>query len=823
VGTILELQEWLGVFQETQDLREGRRVKISTILGYIDYGDMTLPEFQRGYVWNRSQVRGLFSSLYRGYPVGSLLIWTTEVPPSLRRDDSEIPGVVRLLLDGQQRITSIYGVMRGKPPAFFQGNERAFRDLYFDLRSETFEFYGPVKMRGDRLWINVTELYQRGIEEMMSTIASPEDSFATTLEYSTRLGRIYDIQQRVMHIEEIMGSERTIDEVVDIFNRVNSGGTKLSKADLALARIAADRPAARNELRTVLAKWERAGYSFKIDWLLRGVTAVVTKQARFSGLVDVESEAFAHGIRRTERALDFMLNLISDRLGLDHDRVLGGRYALPVIAPFVDEHGGSISDDALQRKILYWYVNSFMWGRYSGSTETKMQRDLEALEQSGVDGLIEELRLARTSLEVRPEDLDAWSTGARLYPVLYMMTRVGGARDLVSGLSLAAGMLGQQSSLQVHHVFPKKLLYEAGYKRPQVNALANFSFLTAVSNQSIGARRPREYLAEVAARHPGVLASQWIPEDPALWEIDRYLDFLQARRELMARAVNDFLARLLEEDEALPEVVPGAQSVAPSYEDEESADVSRILGLVKALGLQQPEVDFEVVDRETGEILALADVVWPLGVQEGLTEPVAFLAEADAEAESRLGELGYRFFTSLERLVWYLEELVGVDIDGDGELGEPDAATGPTFAEKGHLGRGDSASDVDGLAGGECRGSSDVSSDELGGRSGEADSTPDSETCREGARAPEQNSDLCKHGFSPSECHTCRHSTPVYVTGGGQAYHLERDCSALQRGQDEVLARGGTPEPIETRTLSRALADGRHLCRACASRADEGI
>ena len=83
-------------------------------------------------------------------------------------------------------------------------------------------------------------------------------------------------------------------------------------------------------------------------------------------------------------------------------------------------------------------------------------------------------------------------------------------------------------------------------------------------------------------------------------------------------------------------------------------------------------IDFELVDPESGELQALADLAWPEGVQEGLTDPVAFLTEPDSEMEERLNELGYRFFTSEERLIWYLEKLVGVDIDGDGVLGEPD-------------------------------------------------------------------------------------------------------------------------------------------------------
>ena len=98
-------------------------MRISTILDHIDSGYMALPEFQRGYVWSRAQVRALFDSLYRGHPVGSLLVWATESRGADHRGDGQLAsGVVKLLLDGQQRITSLYGVQRGKPPKFFDGD-----------------------------------------------------------------------------------------------------------------------------------------------------------------------------------------------------------------------------------------------------------------------------------------------------------------------------------------------------------------------------------------------------------------------------------------------------------------------------------------------------------------------------------------------------------------------------------------------------------------------------------------------------------------------------------------------------------------------------
>jgi uncharacterized protein with ParB-like and HNH nuclease domain len=123
--------------------------KLSAILDQIDGGTMLLPEFQRGYVWNRDQVRGLMRSLYRGYPVGALLVWETDTTDQAVRGAVGARGTRSLLLDGQQRVTTLYGLIRGRPPAFFDGDAEAFSGLRFNVETESFEFYGPVKMKDD--------------------------------------------------------------------------------------------------------------------------------------------------------------------------------------------------------------------------------------------------------------------------------------------------------------------------------------------------------------------------------------------------------------------------------------------------------------------------------------------------------------------------------------------------------------------------------------------------------------------------------------------------------------------------------------------------
>jgi hypothetical protein len=635
--------------------------KLSTLLDLIDNGTVQLPEFQRGYVWNRDQVRGLMRSLYRRYPVGSLLLWQTRSEGVSARGSGAVPkGYVELLLDGQQRITSLYGIVRGKPPAFFEGHAEAFTGLHFHLEEEVFEFYAPAKMKGNPLWVDVTRLMQEGLDPWLEVIHASPELKPRFGEYVSRLNAICGIKELDFHSEVITGEDKTVDVVVEIFDRVNSGGTKLSKADLALAKVCAEWPDARPRLRSALARWDKAGFHFKIDWLLRVVNAVATGEALFSKLASVSVDQFAEALDRSEKILDTLLNNVSSHLGLDHDRVLAGRYGFPVMVRCLDRQGGKFADAAERDRLLYWYVHSFLWARYSGASETILNQDLEAADTAGVDRLIELLAQGRGDLVVRPADFaGGYGLGARFYPLLYMLTRVRGARDFWNGApELKAQLLGKLSSLQVHHIFPKAKLYQHDYTRGQVNDIANFCYLTQETNLWVTNRDPAEYFAKVEDKYPGALASQWIPIDPELWQMGRYLEFLEARRVLLAEAANQFLNSLLT---ALPvpveEPVSAAPVVAPeeAEADEAVAEIGALLGWMRAQGYAEPEIDVEITDPDTGESLAIAEAYWPRGLQEGLGEPVVLELELTAAFDARLQALGYRVFSSVEALRSYVE------------------------------------------------------------------------------------------------------------------------------------------------------------------------
>lgn len=646
-------------------------MKISTILDHIDSGHMALPEFQRGYVWNRDQVRGLFDSLYRRHPVGGLLVWVTESKSAVHRGDGPLAaGIVKLLLDGQQRMTSLYGVVRGKAPKFFDGNAQAFTGLRFHLESETFEFYQPVKMKDDPLRIDVTELMQKrnaGIGDFAARLSADPSLTLRIGEYIGRLSRLLGIVDIDLHVEEVTGSDKSLDVVVDIFNRVNSGGTKLSKGDLALARICAEWPEGRDAMKAKLKEWADAGYYFNLDWLLRSVNTVLTGEAKFQYLHEKTAAEVQDALARATKHIDTSLNLIAGRLGLDHDRVFFGRFGVPVMARYLDRRqaeGGRRMDERERDKLLFWFVQAAMWGRFSGSTESFIDQDLAALEgpDGGLEPLLEQLRLWHGGLRAEPGHFTGWSVGARFYPVLYLLTRMGAARDWGTGLPLKASLLGKMNRLEVHHIFPKARLYQHNYKRPEVNALANFCFLTKDTNLAISDRLPEEYFPEVEARHPGALASQWIPSDQALWRIERFRDFLEARKELLARELNTRMEELLHGDTRwlagkapvipIPTIPGGVSSEA------EEAELEGLNEWIVSMKLPRGIVAYDFADPQSGEQRAVFDLVWPNGLQEELSQPVAVLLNEDAAVIALASQAGFRCFTEPSSFRQYVESEV---------------------------------------------------------------------------------------------------------------------------------------------------------------------
>jgi len=635
-------------------------MKIATILDQIELGSIALPEFQRGYVWNREQVRSLMESLYHKHPVGVLLVWVTKTESAKARGDAQLPpGSVKLLLDGQQRITSLYGIVRGQPPKFFDGNAQTFTGLYFNIGEQKFEFYGPVKMKDEPRWISVTDLMRRGIGGVLPDLLKLPEIAADSNIYINRLNAIESIKQIDLHIEEVTGEDKTVDVVVDIFNRVNTGGTHLSKGDLALAKICAEWPEARDQMKARLKKWSNVGFFFGLDWLLRNVNAILRNDSRFEAMKDVTPAEFQQGLLAAERATDCLLNLVASRLGVDHDRVLGSRYAFPVLACYLVARGNKLADHKERDKLLYWYLQTLLWGRYAGSVESTMRQDLTQLDpiEGALDRLIASLGQTRGDLKLRADDFAGWSKGARFYPLLYMLTRVWKAEDWETGNELSSYLLGHLQTLQVHHIFPRKVLYKKGHGKAEVNAIANFTFQTQSANLWISDREPEDYFPEVESRHPGALASHWIPMDERLWKTKNYAEFLDARRELLAAAGNQFLGNLLkgsipEKKEAVS--ILEQRAVLTATEDEEDRLLAELNQWLISQCLPAGELDFQMVDPETGEQQEVLDAAWPNGLQLNLSKPVALLLDEPTHVHEAATQAGFTVYSSIERFKAYV-------------------------------------------------------------------------------------------------------------------------------------------------------------------------
>ena len=518
-------------------------MSISTLLDLVESGQMVLPEFQRDYVWNRDQIRSLFDSLYSNYPIGEILILRTNIENITYRGSLSVPrNPADVLLDGQQRITTLYSVLRGKVPGFFDGDKKKFQGLCFNVEKQEFEFYQLAKMKNDHTWIKVYEIFNLSTDELHDVIkAASNGEVNRTEKYSRRLHNVREISKKEINIAKF-NSDDTV-SIVDVFNRYNSAGTQLSSGARALAKINIEWPEVRNRMKEKLKQWDK--YKFSMDWLLRSVNVLANNKSRFSLLESSNNKEVQHAFKRASKYIEKSLNLIEDHLGLNGGGLFFGQNAIPVMVWYLDKKRGNV-DRHEMCKLLYWFAHAGMWGHYSSSLETAIDQSIDAIKdsQNEVDSLINILYKRRGNLEITPDDFNVSNAGSKFYKVLYIMSRMGEALDLNNGLRIKSGMLGENSSLERHHIFPKAQLAKHNYSQADRNSLGNFCFITRGTNQMISDRLPEDYLEEVHSRYPKVLESQWIPSDPNLWKIKRYPDFLEERRVLLAKEANRYLNEL---------------------------------------------------------------------------------------------------------------------------------------------------------------------------------------------------------------------------------------------------------------------------------------
>jgi hypothetical protein len=253
-------------------------------------------------------------------------------------------------------------------------------------------------------------------------------------------------------------------------------------------------------------------------------------------------------------SFEYLINVLRHDAYIDSLRDLPTRSVLLPITVYLARTGASFRSAAQQARFIRWMFLAGIWARYSGATESTLQKDVSLLDEADPTVALEEAILGeRGRLALESRDILGKGAGAAVGKMAYVVARANDGKDWFTGQSLYNKAVGKSSGLEEHHIFPRAVLYKSGYDttkdRRTVNEVANRVFLAKVANQKIKAAKPGSYLPLVQKLHPGALQAHSVPMDPELWEVENYQAFLVARSKLLAGQINTFLDSLIPADD----------------------------------------------------------------------------------------------------------------------------------------------------------------------------------------------------------------------------------------------------------------------------------
>ncbi len=525
----------------------GNPLKIEDIISELQRGGIRIPEIQRGYVWKRAQIAKLLDSIYRGFPSGSILLWDT-VEPITRREMATNIGsnvssdfIPKIVLDGQQRITSLGRVFDSSTPK----QDR----ILFNLVEEIFEPYSP-RNASDPRWIDLTQLLANEANELdvldrlIDSGFINRDDRSNRNEIHERLKKLTSIRKYQFPVEIVR--EDDLEIVTEVFIRVNSAGTRLREAELALARLAWKLPGSIiGPLQNIEDQCEDRGFELDMRFLMRSLIAVATRQSRFKDLKtfwERPAEEIEREWKRTEKGLQLALDFVEGNVGIPGSELLPSHLSLiPIILIFsMREHISGDEGRALRR----WFLLANTFSRYVGASETKLNQDLTALGShcENISGLFDQLlRDLRGNIKLTPQDLERSGTNSPFFPLAYLAVIHRDASDWFKGIKLRRESFSEDQNIEYHHVFPRKLLDDRKVDRFLRDEMANIAFLGQRANRRIRSSEPEVYLAKIAEQAPDRLEAQFVPMDKNLWKLEQFEAFLTSRRILLTNAMNEVL------------------------------------------------------------------------------------------------------------------------------------------------------------------------------------------------------------------------------------------------------------------------------------------
>ncbi|MFV2178808.1 DUF262 domain-containing protein [Actinomadura sp. LOL_016] len=566
---------------------------LSHLIEDIKSGRIGLPDIQRPFVWSAAKTRDLLDSMYRGYPIGTLMFWETGAEVGTRQIGMEAAArsPQLLIVDGQQRLTSLFAVLTGRPVLTKSFEERRIR-IGFRPEDQAFEVTDAAIERDAHFIPDITVLWSNGYKttvrqffERLGKTLDEEMPDAHKDELEERIDRVRDLRDFRFQVVEL---DDTTDEeqVAEIFVRINSEGVQLNQSDFILTLMSVHWEAGRRQLENFSrAAVDRAvtGASPRNpfldpspDQLLRVAVAVAFRRARLQNVYsilrgkDLESgqvspERRQEQFGRLAAAQEKVLDLTSwheffkcvatagfrSRKMITSDNALLFSYTLWLIG----RHDFGLTSAALRPAIARWFFMAHTTSRYSSSPESQLESDLGRITNlpagDGAAFLAELDRIIAANFTgdywkiSLPNRLDTSSSRSPVLfahlaalnildaEVLFSDLRV---RDLLDPTGAAP------RSLERDHLFHRKYLESLSISGTrQVNAIANMAYIDWPPDERNNADAPSDYLPRITQRiTPQALArqSRWHAL-PVGWEQLDYPTFLERRRQLIAGVVQD--------------------------------------------------------------------------------------------------------------------------------------------------------------------------------------------------------------------------------------------------------------------------------------------
>jgi hypothetical protein len=496
--------------------------RLASLLSDVERGNIKIPVFQREYIWTDEQIVSLLDSIYRGYPVGSLLMWATKEELKHERNVGgfalpETPEdyPVNYILDGQQRLTTLYGVFHSDANTADAKLADRFNICYLpdeDAFVHHLSAGGQAKIHLNTI-LDTTKLLvelPKFNDEQKGKIAKLTESFK-------------DYEFPVVTIRE-----RSNKEVCSIFQRINSSGTPLSNLELLTAWTWSDQFDLRREIEELLDILKDKGYQ-EIDQplLMRMLASLTCNSIDSDDLVDVDPEVLVKGMRQLKISILAAVDFLEGQLKIKNVVFL----PFPImLIPIVNFYAFIPKPNADQLKqIRKWFWQCSLTLRYKAGTNRLVSEDLAKIREISQSGCPFDSSSPAVNGDLFSSTWRINSTAAKAALCLMAQLR---PRSFLTGSEVDLGtVLSAYNARQFHHIYPKAYLSAKGIQFHEANVISNICFLSASENNSISDRDPKDYFKDIPHEHKEEIFGAALIPTEARDGLLPFHDFVSLRRE----------------------------------------------------------------------------------------------------------------------------------------------------------------------------------------------------------------------------------------------------------------------------------------------------